>query len=185
MFIERNRSERPRRATRSLIFVAASLLLSFAGAAFAQDAPPASSEQELTVTDVLKMPGRVVGQGSNAAPRGLLKLRSYRVEEVQLPRFTEVEVRGRRVAVDKAFRVSITGGPFHVRALPAVIWVDDVALGYGIESEDLNEITVVTYDAEALREGASLYLSYGDKENKKERTALPETLKFDAKGANR
>jgi hypothetical protein len=35
-----------------------------------------------------------------------------------------------------------------------------------------------------LQDGAALYLSYGDKENKKDRTALPERLKLDAKGAN-
>jgi hypothetical protein len=125
-----------------------------------------------------------VGKGSNAAPRGLLKLRSYRVEEVALPRVTEVELRGQRVAVTKAFRVTVTGGPFAVRALPPVVWIGDVAVGYGIESEDLTEITVVTYDESLLREGAAIYLSYGDKENLKDRAALPERLKLDAKGTN-
>jgi hypothetical protein len=33
-----------------------------------------------------------------------------------------------------------------------------------------------------LKDGATVYLSYGDKENKKERTALPEKLKLDSKG---
>jgi hypothetical protein len=72
-----------------------------------------------------------------------------------------------------------------VRALPAVIWVDDVAVGFGVEGEDLTEITAVTFDESLLRDGATLYLSYGDKENKEGRTALPEKLKLDAKGGNR
>lgn len=157
------------------------LLLSGAGAAFGQDAGTAAN-QEFTVTDLLKLPGKVVGKGINATPRGLFKLRSYRVEEVALPHITNVELRGQQVAVTKAFRVTITGGPFAVRALPPVIWLDDVAIGYGVESENLDAITVVTYDESLLRDGATIYLSYGDKENKTDRTALPEKLKLDAKG---
>jgi hypothetical protein len=73
-----------------------------------------------------------------------------------------------------------------VRALPAVVWIDDEAVGYGVESEDLDAITVVTFDASLIREGATLYLSYGDKENKKDRTALPEKLTLGAnKGGNK
>ncbi|HEU4595749.1 MAG TPA: hypothetical protein VFS10_11465 [Pyrinomonadaceae bacterium] len=171
-----------RRGSGARLLAAACLLLLTAGTAFGQSA--GAGDQEFSVTDLLKLPGRVVGRGSNATPQGLLKLRSYRIEEVELPRFTEVELRGQRVAVVKAFRVTVTGGPFQARALPPVIWVDDVALGFGVESEDLSEITVVTYDEEALREGASIYLSYGDKENKKGRIALPEKLKLNAKGGN-
>ena len=98
-----------------------------------------------------------------------------------LPAAVEVEVGGKRVEVSRAFRVTVTGGPFPVRALPAVVWIDDVAVGYGVESEDLDAITAVTFDASLLREGATLYVSYGDKENKDDRTALPEKLKLGAK----
>jgi hypothetical protein len=64
--------------------------------------------------------------------------------------------------------------------------VDDEAVGYGVESEDLDAITAVTFDASLLREGATLYVSYGDKENKEGRTALPEKLKLGTtKGGNR
>ncbi|HEX8162370.1 MAG TPA: hypothetical protein VF538_10890 [Pyrinomonadaceae bacterium] len=169
------------RGAARLAALACLLLLSFAGAAFGQN-PPSPAEQEFTVTDLLKLPGRVVARGTNTTPKGLLKLRSYRVEEVALPHVTNAEVGGQRVAVAKAFRVTVTGGPFAVRALPPVIWLDDVALGYGVESEDLDAITVVTYDEAAIKDGATVYLSYGDKENKKERTALPEKLKLGTEG---
>ncbi|MDT7542030.1 MAG: hypothetical protein QOE33_1934 [Acidobacteriota bacterium] len=155
----------------------ACLLLFSVGAALAQD-----MAQEFTMFDLLKMPGKIVGKGSNTTPAGRLKLRSYRVEEVTLPHVANVEVRGQRIAVTKAFRVTITGGPFPVRAMPPVLWLDDVALGYGVESEDLDAITVVTYDESLVRDGATLYLSYGNKENKEERAAVPEKLKLDAKG---
>ena len=169
---------------RGLARVSAVACLLLVGAAVASAQGVGNPDQEFTVTDLLKLPGKVVAKGSNATPRGLLKLRSYRVEEVALPRVTEVELRGQRVSVTKAFRVTVTGGPFAVRALPPVIWIGDVAVGYGIESEDLTEITVVTYDESLLQDGAALYVSYGDKENKKDRTALPERLKLNAKGAN-
>ena len=186
MHMERNAQKLCRGVVRAL--AVACLLLVGAGAAFGQEAAGAggaAQEEEFTVTELLKLPGRVVGRGRNEAPKGLLKLRSYRVEEVTLPRITNVEVRGQRVAVSKAFRLTITGDQFPVRALPPVVWVDDVAVGYGVESEDLTEITVVTYDESLLREGATLYLSYGDKENREDRTALPERLKLDAKEENR
>jgi len=184
MHIERNAQGRCRAVVR--VLAAACLLVVYAGSASGQDAGrAAAAEGEFTVSELLKLPGKVVGKGRNTAPQGLLKLRSYRVEEVTLPRITEVELRGRRVAVTKAFRLTITGGPFAVRALPPVVWLDDVAVGYGVESEDLTEITAVTYDESLLRGGARVYLSYGDKEDKEGRAALPERLKLDAKGGNR
>jgi hypothetical protein len=186
MHMERNAQGLRRGVVRAL--AVACLLVACAVAAFGQEnagARAAAQEDEFTVTELLKLPGRVVGRGRNETPKGLLKVRSYRVEEVVLPRITNVEVRGQRVAVTKAFRLTITGEEFPVRALPPVVWVDDVAVGYGVESEDLKEITVVTYDESLLRDGATLYLSYGDKENKEDRTPLPERLKLDAKEENR
>ena len=41
------------------------------------------------------------------------------------------------------------------------------------------------YDESLLAEGATIYLSYGDKKNKEDRSALPEKLKLNgAKGGN-
>lgn len=184
MHMERNLSATRRGLAR--VLAAACLLVAGAAVASAQESPAlvGDTAQEFTVTDLLKLPGKVVAKGSNDVPKGRLKLRSYRVEEVSLPRITDVEMRGQRVSVTKAFRLTVTGGPFAVRALPAVVWVGDVAVGYGIESEDLTEITVVTYDESLLQDGAALYVSYGNKENKQDRAALPERLKLDAKGTN-
>ncbi len=148
--------------------------------AFAQDANAAGNPdtQDLTVTDILRLPGRVLGEGTNASAVGHNKVKSYRVEEVTLPQMQKVEIKGETRSVGKAFRLTITGGPFPVRALPPVVWLDETAIGYGVENEDLNEITVITYDESALTEGAVIYLSYGDKKNKEDRSALPEKLKL-------
>jgi hypothetical protein len=160
-----------------------------ASLAFAQDAPApdtdSAANQEVTVTDILKLQGRVLGEGANTRAVGQHKVSSYRVEEVTLPRMQDVKIKGETRSVGRAFRLTIKGGPFPVRAMPAVIWLDETAIGYGIENEDLNEITVITYDESALVEGATIYLSYGDKKNKEDRTALPEKLKLNgAKGGN-
>ena len=165
------------------------LLSACAPLAFAQDAPAATNtpqaNQDLTVTDILRLPGRVLGEGRNTRATGQHKVKSYRVEEVTLPRMTEVRIKGETRSVGRAFRLTITGGPFPVRAMPPVIWVDDTAVGYGVENEELTEITAVTFDDSLLVEGATLYLSYGDKNNKEDRTALPEKLSLGGpKGGN-
>lgn len=143
--------------------------------------------QEPKMSDLLKAPGKVIAESNSAAaPSGKFKVKNYRVEELTLPAPVEVSVGDKRVKVSHAFRVTVTGGPFPVRALPPVVWIDDTAVGFGVESEDLDAITAVTFDASLLREGATLYLSYGDKENKSERSALPEKLKLGTtKGGNK
>ncbi len=153
----------------------------------AQDSAAADDNaQEPKMSDLLKMPGKVVAESDSPTAAGKFRVRNYRVEELTLPAPVEVSVGGRRVETSRAFRVTVTGGPFPVRALPPVLWIDDTAVGFGVESEDLDSITAVTFDASLLREGATLYLSYGDKENKADRTALPEKLKLGAnRGGNR
>lgn len=175
---------RRRRGWKSILSLTSFLFLFSACAsltAFAQDTPAdsaANTDQEVTVTDILKLEGRVIGEGTNTKATGQHKLKSYRVEEVTLPRMKEVKIKDETRSVGKAFRLTIKGESFPVRAMPAVIWLDDTAIGYGVESEDLTEITVITYDEAALTEGATIYLSYGDKKNKEDRTPLPEKLKL-------
>jgi hypothetical protein len=168
------------------IFAALSALMLALTAALparAQDAP--DNRQEPTMSELMKMPGKVIAESNAAAPAGRLKVKNYRVEELQLPAPATVEVGGKRVEVSRAFRVTVTGGPFPVRALPAVVWIGDEAVGYGVESEDLDAITAVTFDASLLKDGAAVYVSYGDKGNKEGRTALPEKLKLNgAKGGD-
>jgi hypothetical protein len=59
-----------------------------------------------------------------------------------------------------------------------MIWIDNVLLGYGVESVDLKKITVITFDRSLLRDGAPIALSYG--ENDPARTELPERLALPA-----
>jgi hypothetical protein len=168
------------RGWRSIMTAAGLLLLLIGSTSFAvaQKVGNSQNEQEFTMTELLKLPGKILGEGTNTKAVGKYKVASYRVEEVALPRTVGVEVRGQKVQATHAFRVTLTGGPFAVRALPALIWIDETPIGYGVESEDLDAITAITFDPTLLEEGATLYLSYGDKEDKMNRVALPEKLKL-------
>lgn len=177
-----------KRRWRSPLMAAALLLVLIGSASFAsaQKGGDSPNNQEITVAELLKLPGEILGEGLNTKAVGKYKAASYRVEKVALPRAMEVEVRGQKIQATHAFRVTLTGGPFPVRALPPVIWIDDTPIGYGVESEDLDAITAVMFDPTLLEEGATLYLSYGDKEHKADRVALPEKLKLAGpKGGNR
>ena len=174
------KTARGRRRPTGLLVACALITLFLANAplALAQDPPASAKAQEMTMSDILQAPGTVLARSRGTKAAGLFKVKNYRVEEVTLARAQEVEIGGRRSEVSRAFRVTVEGGPFPVRALPPVIWIDDVAVGYGVESEDLTSITAVTFDASLLREGATIYLSSGDRENKEDRTAVPEKLKL-------
>lgn len=174
-----------RRPRATLLASSLLLMLVLTGAAQAQTQGAPDSAQEPKMSDLLKMPGKVIAESDAPRAAGKFKVKNYRVEELTLPEAVSVEVKGKRVETSRAFRVTVTGGPFPVRALPAVVWIDDVAVGYGVESEDLDAITAVTFDESLIRDGAAISISYGDKENKQDRTALPEKLKLGAtKGGN-
>ena len=156
--------------------MAIGLLLLLAGGprALAQQTDGPANQEGLTMTDLLKLPGRLLGEGRNTRPAGQFKLLSYRVEELALPRAVKVEVRGQEVETDRAWRLTVTGGPFPVRDLPAVVWVNDQIVGYGVENERLSAITAITFDLSLLRQGATVSLSYG--EDEQGRVKLPEKL---------
>jgi hypothetical protein len=174
-----DRNATARRPRKGILVVSAVLLLVLVGALVtrAQNAP--NAKKEPAMSDLLKVPGKVIAQSDSAEAAGKFRVRNYRLEELTLPSAVEVEVGGKRVEVTRAFRLTVTGGPFPVRAMPPVLWLNDEPVGYGVA------ITAVTFDASLVREGATIYLSYGDKENKQDRTALPSRLALGgAKGGN-
>ena len=90
-------------------------------------------DKELPLRELLSVPGKLVSEAKSSRPTTELKLTGYRVEEIKLPRQLNIELHGQQVAVDKAWRVTVQGGPFAVRAMPAVIWIDDQIVGNGID----------------------------------------------------
>jgi hypothetical protein len=142
----------------------------------------AQRNKELPVRELLSAPGKLVSEAKSSRPTTELKLTGYRVEEIQLPRQLNIELRGQQVAVDKAWRVTVHGGPFPVRAMPAVIWIDDQIAGYGIENETLSQITAITFDSSLIREGGVVSISYG--EDKEGRVKISQRLRLAREGGN-
>jgi len=142
----------------------------------------AQRNKELPVREILSAPGKLVSEAKTSRPTTELKLTGYRVEEVKLPRQLNVELRGQQVAVDKAWRVTLQGGPFPVRAMPAVIWIDDEIAGYGIENTTLSQITAITFDSSLIREGGVVSISYG--EDKEGRVRISQRLHLTREGGN-
>ena len=172
---------------RSLVYrwVAIAAVLSFLLLVNPQVIPAQNANQsnkELPVRDLLKLPGKLLTDTKTTGSSGDLKLTGYRVEEVQLPRSVTADVRGQQLTVDRAWRVTITSDSFPVRAMPAVIWIDDQIVGFGIENETLTQITAVTFDSSLIHEGGVVSLSYG--ENKEGRIRLSQKLQLKREGEN-
>jgi hypothetical protein len=161
----------------AIAIVAIPLLLASGLSAYSQQ-----TNKELPLRQILQLPGKLLGEAKSARPSGDLRLTGYRVEEVSLPQHLNVEVRGERVAADKAWRVTVNGGPFPVRALPATVWIDDEIVGIGIENESLSQITAITFDSSLIREGGVVSISYG--EDKDSRRRVPQALQLKREGGN-
>jgi len=165
----------------AIALVALSLLLPSGLSVFSQrNSNPAN--KELPLKQLLQLPGKIVGEAMSARPNGDLRLTGYRVEEVSLPKTLNVEIRGQQVSVDRAWRITVQGGPFPVRALPAVVWIDDEVVGNGIENETLSQITAITFDSSLLREGGVVSISYG--EDKESRRKVQQALHLKQGGGN-
>jgi len=158
---------------RSLAITLVVLPLLFSSA-FAQGNP--------NLKKLMSLPGKVVSEAKSSRPSGTLKLTGYRVEEVQLPASQTVQLHGQQTVVDKAWRVTIHGGPFPVRAMPAVIWIDDQIAGIGIENETLSQITAITFDSSLIRDGGVISVSYG--EVKDARVSVSPRLQLKREGGN-
>ena len=164
----------------AVAIVALSLLLASGLSALSQRNPAAN--RELPLKQLLQLPGKVLSEAKSARPNSDLRLTGYRVEEVSLPQNQNVEIRGQQVAVNKAWRVTLQGGPFPVRALPAVVWIDDQIVGNGVENETLTQITAITFDSSLIREGGLVSISYG--EDKQGRQSVSQRLQLKREGGN-
>ena len=142
--------------------------------------PSPTGNKEVPLNELLKLPGKVLAEAQSLRGIGNTKLTGYRIEELALPRSLTVDLHGKQVTANKAWRVTINGGPFPVRDLPAVVWIDDDVVGYGIENSTLSQISAVTFDGSLIREGAVVSLSYG--EDKEARVKLPQRVQLKAEG---
>jgi hypothetical protein len=164
-----------------MTIVVLSLLIAGALPVFTQRNSP-QTNKEVPVREILNLQGRVISEAKSARTSGDLKLTGYRVEEVRLPQSLTVAVQGRQAVVDRAWRVTVQGGPFPVRAMPAVIWIDDQIVGNGVENETLSQVTAITFDGSLIRQGGVVSISYG--EDKSNRVRFSQQLQLKREGEN-
>ena len=162
----------------AITLVVLPLLFASGSVALAQRNP----DKEMSLKKLMSLPGKLVGEAKSAQPTGALKLTGYRIEEVQLPSNQTVQLNGQQAVVDKAWRVTVHGGPFPVRAMPATIWIDDQIAGIGVENETLSQITAITFDSSLIREGSVISVSYG--EDKDARVRVSPRLQLKREGGN-
>lgn len=124
------------------------------GALVAQQAPPG------LIVKLTKAAGTLRGEG-----------KSLKVHELALDEPITVTVNGKSITTKKAWRLTITGGPFAARATPPTIEIDGAAAGIALESPDQSELRLITFDPDALHQGAKVTIAYGDV-----RSQLTETL---------
>lgn len=164
-------------------FIFAAMIVGCVTAAVAASAPQTRSNSSISREEGLVLsrlhkapPGKLLAEGENTNAVGPDSITAYRVEELQLPRSVKTKVGGREVESDKAWRITLTGGSFQVRAMPPALFIDGVLVGYGVENSDLTAITFVTLDRSLLREGATLAFAYGN--TRVGRVELSEKLKL-------
>ncbi len=94
------------------------LLMAISPPTHAQQVAGSAADKELTVTDLLKLPGKVLAKGKNTSPVGQFKLLNYRVEELLLPRSMKVELNGQQVGLtirSSGMEWKMTGSPQSLR----------------------------------------------------------------------
>lgn len=152
-----------RRRWKSIWLAIGFLLLVTFGASLArvQESPDAVKEKQVRLkAELHKIPGKVIGEGDNTYYSSLFPVVKYVVEELDLAEPVQAELRGQEVEVQKAWRITVIGGPFEVRALPTTLRIDKTTL-VGAESPQLDKITFIVFDRSLLTEGATLTLSHG------------------------
>jgi len=139
-----------------------------------------TQNKEVPLNELLKLPGKVLAEAQSSRGVGNTKLTGYRIEELVLPQTLTVNLHGQQVSANKAWRVTVNGGPFPVRDMPPFVWIDDEVVGTGIENSTLTQVSAITFDGSLIREGAVVSLSYG--EDKEARVKLPQRVQLKAEG---
>ncbi|MGI8836483.1 MAG: hypothetical protein ACR2H4_07570 [Pyrinomonadaceae bacterium] len=144
-----------------------------------QTSTKSSQAVNLSSELLFKLPAELLYEGNNLVPTGKLKVKTYRLEKVNLPSSFNMSFKGKTVVVESVIRLTITGETFQPGAY--TIWIDDESQTDVMHSA--TELVTVIYDRSLLQQGATLAVSY-DTLGDSRRTVLPETLSVpaDAKG---
>jgi len=128
-----------------------------------------SAQQESTKSDPHLAAGRLVANGESRTPIGENRLLTYKLEEVDLQKPLEFEIRGKTHHLTTVLRLTITSESIQGAH---TIWIDDAALPrvFGLGA---HAIGTFIYDRSILRDGAEISVS-----DSREFVTLPERLKL-------
>jgi hypothetical protein len=142
------------------------LLLLMIGAspeAQAQESPTSSQDTQIRRKAELhtRAEGKIIAEGRNTNASEQVPVNRYTVEELTLDEPLEAEIDGKKTEVYQAYRITVFGGPFHLRAMALLLKIDDKTTLVGVEGPKLDKVTFILYDRSQLREGATLAIGYG------------------------
>ena len=156
-----------------------------AGATLASAQSPEPFSPELLLT--LPATGSPIAVGNNQTPVSPLNLTSYRIEEIRLPSPVEIELdNGSLVTVNKAFRITVFGGPFDtVGDQPTAILIRNESAGVDAQllatpwqpdpTHVPDRLVAILYDPFALADHSTILISLGLDESD-DAFALPDEL---------
>ncbi|HEX8492477.1 MAG TPA: hypothetical protein VF658_06520 [Pyrinomonadaceae bacterium] len=143
----------------------------------AQESPDESTDRAMITTynlyDTRRSPGEVLAEGNNTIPEGKLGVKTWRLEEVKLPRAFELDVRGQKERVESVLRLTITGNSFRCGSF--LIWVGDNLLG-DVSGGMGTDLTTIIFDRSLLEDGATIAVSCERPDDPLSRSVLPERL---------
>jgi hypothetical protein len=115
--------------------------------------------------------GRLISQGQSSWASSNEEPIRYKLKELSLPEPRVMEIHGRRVTVEVAYRLTLAGGESRgsqregAPRVPALskfklIWLDDAALpAFSLDSD---EISTLIYDRSVLKDGPKISVSNSD-----------------------
>ena len=105
--------------------------------------------------------GKVIAEGRNTKASEQVPVERYTVEELKLDEPIEAEIGGKKTEVYQAYRITVVGGPFQIRAMALLLAIDDKITLVGVESRNADRVIFILYDRSLLREGATFTVGYG------------------------
>jgi hypothetical protein len=163
-------------------FVLITLSCAFPGSA--QTVTPEADESELTVEDLYKAPGKLLGTSTDKQPAGPLQLKSYKVEEVPLRHPLTLGGGANVKVINNIIRLTVTAGsPLQGTY---VVFLDDEPRQAVVTERDA--VSAVFFDAKELEDGAQISVASGWGCNTnllstmKATLRLPDAYKFTKRG---
>src|SRR5262245_37606931 len=113
------------------------------------------------LADVKRLPGTVVAEASVPSPETAMGITGYRVRHLSLPQPVQARLQGRIQEVREGWHVTVAfARRLTVRDQPLSLVIDGRWCGFMQEGPDLKSADTVCFDAELIREDATLGVTY-------------------------